>query len=38
MNYDLKVIKKKFGENMMKLSRELFPPYLKKKAYYQVFF
>lgn len=31
MNYDLKVIKKKFGENMMKLSRELFPTLLEEK-------
>ena len=32
MNYDLKVIKKKFGENMMKLSRELFPTLLEEKG------
>ena len=32
MNYDLKIIKKKFGENMMKLSRELFPTLLEEKG------
>lgn len=32
MNYDLKVIKKKFGEKMMKLSRELFPTLLEEKG------
>lgn len=32
MNYDLKIIKKKFGENMMKLSRELFPTLLEEEG------
>ena len=32
MNYDLKVIKKKFGEDMMKLSRELFPTLLEEQG------
>lgn len=29
MNSDLKIIKKKYGENMMKLCRELFPTILE---------
>ena len=32
INYDLKIIKKKFGENMMKLCRELFPSLLDEKG------
>ena len=32
INHDLKIIKKKFGENMMKLCRELFPSLLDEKG------
>ena len=32
MNEDLKIIKKKYGENMMKLCRELFPSLLEQKG------
>ena len=32
MNEDLKVIKKKYGENMMKLCRELFPTILEQEG------
>ena len=32
MNYDLKIIKKKYGENMMKLVRTLFPTLLEEEG------
>ena len=32
MNKDLKIIKKKYGERMMKLCRELFPTLLEKEG------
>ena len=32
MNKDLKIIKKKYGENMMHLCRELFPTILEKEG------
>ena len=32
MNCDLKIIKKKYGENMMKLVRKLFPTLLEEEG------
>ena len=32
MNYDLKIIKKKYGENMSRLCRELFPTILEEEG------